>query len=352
MLRDRVARTIKENNLIKPNQHIVIGLSGGPDSVCLFHVLMSLKDSLNLTLYPVHINHQMREGAADRDQQYVEELCRSNGIHCTSHIIDCNQLASDLRLTSEEAGRKARYDAFYQKATEVASGISASTGMSMEDATKMVKIAVAHNANDQAETILFRILRGTGTDGLAGIPYSRDERGFTVIRPILDITREEIEAYCREHGLNPVIDHTNSESLYTRNKIRNDLIPQLEKTYNENLRDTLLRLGRIAAADKDYIWQETERLYKELVLLENYEVDASLAEHCVTMDRAKLADIHIAIRHRMMIKAFGEVGLDQNMSEERLAAADSIIEKKQGPKKVEFPQGHYIEVASGKVKFV
>ena len=189
MLAEKVRRTIEEHKLLNKNEHIVLGLSGGPDSVCLFHILLRLKDEYNLTIYPVHINHKFRPGAAERDQQYVEQLCSEKGIQCSTFEIDCNELAGRLGMTSEEAGRKARYDSFYQVAERIAESIasdSAKLDVNHRDeseyglaaARAQVKIAVAQNANDQAETILFRLLRGTGTDGLAGIAYEREERGF------------------------------------------------------------------------------------------------------------------------------------------------------------------------------
>ena len=143
--------------------HIVLGLSGGPDSVCLFSVLTELAGEMNLTLHPVHINHRFRPGAAEEDQTYVEELCRSNGLSCRSFVYDCPAMAREQKLTPEEAGRKARYEAFFKVAGEIhASGVPASK----------IAVAVAQNANDQCETILFRILRGTGTDGLSAVCHT------------------------------------------------------------------------------------------------------------------------------------------------------------------------------------
>ena len=167
--------------------------------MCLFHVLLSLQEELDLKLYPVHINHKFRPGAAERDQDYVENLCAEHGIRCTTVVRDCGKLAAELGMTDEEAGRKVRYDAFRSVAEEIAAGRDGESPVSPEH----IKIAVAQNANDQAETILFRLLRGTGPDGLAGIAYSRSEGRFRVIRPILDITRSEIENYCRDNGLDP-----------------------------------------------------------------------------------------------------------------------------------------------------
>ena len=221
----------------------------------------------------------------------------------------------------------------------------------------MYKRQVAHNTGDQAETILFRLLRGTGTDGLAGIAYERKERGFSVIRPILDVDRAAIEEYCERNRLDPVIDHTNSEAIYARNKIRLELIPMLESEYNENIKASLVRLGRIASEDKDYLWQQTEQAYREFAesvpagdaqgFMESVPVSAGM----IVMDREKLAAAHPAIRHRLIMKAFAQIGLEKDISEERIKSADAIISKKQGPKTVEFPHCYRLKVAKGKVMF-
>lgn len=327
---DKIRKTIEEKGLIAQGQHIVIGLSGGPDSVCLFNVLKNISKELGLTIHPVHVNHKFRPGAAERDQQYVEELCRKNGLECDSFVVDCNVLAAETGMTSEEAGRKARYDAFYEVAERIAKDVP----------RESIKIAVAQNANDQAETVLFRLLRGTGTDGLAGIAYEREERGYKVIRPILDIYRDEIESYCERNDLQPVIDHTNEESVYARNKIRNELIPYLEKEHNTNLKESLVRLARIASADKEYMWQQVEDFYKN---------HARQGDGEVFFDRDLFAKAHPAIRHRAILKAFAFIGLESDVSEERIKAADVIIEKKQGPKTVQFPRGYVLEVAKGYV---
>ena len=236
-------------------------------------------------------------------------------------------------------------------------------------------------------------VHGTGTDGLAGIAYERKERGFSVIRPILDVDRAAIEEYCENNGLDPVIDHTNSEAIYARNKIRLELIPMLESEYNENIKASLVRLGRIASEDKDYLWQQTELAYREFAesvpagdvqgfmerlqsgvcegsvknrqsgacdphmesvqpgvcnsSMENPPVSAGM----IVMDREKLAAAHPAIRHRLIMKAFAQIGLEKDISEERIKSADAIISKKQGPKTVQFPHCYRLKVEKGKVMF-
>ena len=161
-----VKALIQNEELLHEGMHVIVGLSGGPDSVCLFDLLCRLADDMRLRLYPVHVNHQFRPGAAEADQAFTEALCVERGWPCRSFVYDCARIAAEKNLTSEEAGRKARYEAF---------GIVAAELLRRGIAAQNVAIAIAQNANDQAETILFRILRGTGTDGLAGIAKKRYE---------------------------------------------------------------------------------------------------------------------------------------------------------------------------------
>ena len=354
MLIDTVRQTIREHDLIHKGDHIILGLSGGPDSTCLFHVLLRLAGEFALTIHPVHVNHLFRPGDAERDQAYAEAISAKAGLTCHSFTVDCNALAEELGMTSEEAGRKARYDAFVQVAEEVAQTPASKAGPApLNNGT--IRIAVAQNANDQAETILHRILRGTGTDGLSGIAYQRSERGIPVIRPLLDVPRKEIEQYCEDNGLNPVIDHTNQEPIYMRNRIRLQLLPELAR-YNENIVETLTRMGRIAAADREYLWQQTETAYHQLKKDAGEKGTSDAGEKAeaaapVILDRAGLAEQPDSIRHRIIAMAFGEIGLVSDISEERLRAADQIIMKKQAPKTVQFPKGYTLTVQRGEVRF-
>lgn len=345
MVAKTVRKTIEDHELIRQGEHIVIGLSGGPDSMCLFNVLMELREDMNIKIHPVHVNHKFRPGAAERDQEYVENLCMDRGLKCHSFVVDCIKLAEKENMTSEEAGRKARYDAFVDVACKVEEGLTEEE----RQAGIGVKIAVAQNADDQAETILFRILRGTGTDGLAGISYSRMEKDFMIIRPLLDVTRERIEAYCGENRLEPVIDHTNQETVYTRNKIRLELLPYIEKNFNSNIKQTVNRLGKIAAQDKDYMWKQAEESF---AALKEEPRLRSEVEKYIILDRKGIRALHKAVRHRVILKALGQIGLTQDITEERLEAADKVIETSKEPKKVEFPHGYCMEVTHKKVKFM
>ena len=304
-----VKALIQNEELLHEGMHVIIGLSGGPDSVCLFDLLCRLADDMRLQLYPVHVNHQFRPGAAEADQAFTEALCVERGWPCRSFVYDCARIAEEENLTSEEAGRKARYEAF---------GIVAAELLRRGIAAQNVAIAIAQNANDQAETILFRILRGTGTDGLAGIAKKRYEtvryddvevsekaRGaytqeqaqhsanegketgmreelcphddarhaaepvktaiarIAVVRPLLETQRAEIEQYLSERGMTACIDQTNAEPIYTRNQIRLELLPYLATRYNENIITALNRLGRIAQSDKAYLQETAARAFEE-----------------------------------------------------------------------------------------
>ena len=338
-MKQRVLETIKTHELLEDGTHIVLGLSGGPDSVCLFDVLLELSAVKNFRIHPVHVNHKFRPGDAERDQEYVEELCRQRGLTCRTFTVDCNALAREEGLTSEEAGRKARYDAFFETAQGIAQELTQgfaqgfAQGLAQELAgeleqhctqepsmpgTDKIAIAVAQNANDQAETILFRMLRGTGTDGLAGIAYKRYERGFAIVRPLLDVPRDEIEKYCEERNLSPRIDHTNNEAIYARNKIRLELLPMLREKFNPNIIETINRLGKNAAADKDYLAKQARDAYEEAL------EDADGRSCTVEVTTAKLDRMHKAVRMRVYNYLLADVGMEENLTEGQLEAIEKV----------------------------
>ena len=164
MKRHSIIDTIIDGGLITEGAHIIIGLSGGPDSLCLLHSLSQIADSMNLTLIPVHINHKLRP-EADEEEENVIRICDRLGLECESFEADCKGVADELRISTEEAGRQIRYDIFDEVASQVESG-----GVPRSK----IMIAVAHNADDQAETVLFRLIRGTAAHGLAGMPVVRN----------------------------------------------------------------------------------------------------------------------------------------------------------------------------------
>lgn len=243
---DRIAiDTVRRYSMIDYGDGVVVGVSGGPDSVALLHFLNWIAPRYNLKLHIAHVNHMIRGAGADEDERFVEELARSLGIPITVERVDVPRLARQLGITVEDAGRDARYGLYHKICVE--------RGFS--------RAAVAHHADDQAETVLMRILRGAGLRGLAGIPPVRKlGEHATVIRPFIEVSRAQIEHYCEKRGLATRTDPTNVDTQYFRNKVRCELLPLLEREYNSNIRAGLARLARLAAMDEQYIEDQAVRL--------------------------------------------------------------------------------------------
>ena len=209
----------RKNKLIEENDKIVVGFSGGPDSVFLVEMLVKLRENINFDMVLVHINHLLRGENSDGDEIFSLDYGKKKGLQVFSRKINITELGKDMGLTLEEAGRKARYDLFKE--------IFEKTGAN--------KIALAHNKDDQLETFMFRLIRGAGLEGLEGIVAKRD----IYIRPISEIYKKDIVEYLNENNISYRIDETNLENEFTRNSIRLDLIPFIEKRYNPKFKDKL-----------------------------------------------------------------------------------------------------------------
>lgn len=242
---DKVIKTIEKYNLIKNGDKIVVGVSGGPDSICLLHILNSLKDKYNIQLFVAHVNHLIRENAKI-DEEYVKNICEKLDIPIYIEHIDVLNIAKKEKISTEEAGRDARYK-FFDKVLQN---------------TNSNKIAIAHNSNDKAETIIMNILRGSGISGLKGIEAQRDDK---YIRPLIECSRTEIEEYCKENNLNPRHDESNDENIYNRNKIRNVVIPYIKNEFNNNIINTINRLSEVATEENEYINKIVEKEYNNIV---------------------------------------------------------------------------------------
>ncbi|MDY7874729.1 tRNA lysidine(34) synthetase TilS [Clostridioides difficile] len=279
MIFDKVLSTINKHNLIQKGDKIVLGLSGGPDSVCLLHVLNRLKKDFNLEIYAAHLNHQIRGIEAQKDALYVSKLCEDMGIIFFVKSINVPKYCENEGLSLEEGARKLRYEMFYE----------------IKDKIKANKIAIGHNLNDQAETVMMRIMRGTGLKGLKGIDYIRDN---CIIRPILDVERSEIEEYCEAYNLNPRIDKTNLENIYTRNKIRLDLLPYMKDNFNSNVIESIVRMSNSLKSDNDYIEKEAEAKFREVSnIKEKGFVEINLDDFVCLHDAIKVRVLRNSIKH-------------------------------------------------------
>ena len=246
-MKQKVIETIEKYNLIKSGDKIVLGVSEGPDSITMLDILKDLKETMNFEIYVVHVNHMIRGQDAINDQKYVENYCNKNNIEFYTKAIDVQEIAKSKKIGVEEAGRIARYEAFEEILKK----------------TNSNKIATAHNKNDKVETIIMHILRGSGVSGLKGISPIRDNK---FIKPLIECSREEIEKYCEINKLNPCIDKTNFENSYTRNKIRNIVIPYIKEQFNPNIVETIERLSEVISSEDEYISEITQKEYEKLLI--------------------------------------------------------------------------------------
>ena len=254
-MEEKVLQTIKKYNLIQNNDKIILAVSGGPDSIamlnCLFNLKIKLeeKENLRFQIYVAHVNHMIREEAKS-DETYVQELCDKLNIPFFSKSIDVKKIAHNNKMGIEETGRMERYNFFDEIMQELSGN----------------KIAIAHNKNDKIETIIMHLLRGTGLNGLIGLEPIKNNK---YIRPLLECSRQEIEEYCEKNNLNPKIDKTNFDNTYTRNKIRNIVIPYVKQEFNPNIIETLDRLSDLVKEEESYITKQVEKIYREICISES-----------------------------------------------------------------------------------
>jgi tRNA(Ile)-lysidine synthase len=231
---NQIRKTIQTHSMLEQGDHLVVAVSGGPDSVALLRVLALLTDEFRLSLTTAHLNHGLREEEADEEEAFVRRLSDGMGIACICNKTDIRTLAEGKRRSLEEIGREERYR-FLQETAENCGA---------------VKIAVGHHRDDQAETVLLHLLRGSGPKGLRGILPVRDGR---IIRPLLNVGRSDILAFLRREGLTYRSDSSNESPLFLRNRIRNELIPGLAANYNPRLIAGLCQTAGIIRREDDYL---------------------------------------------------------------------------------------------------
>ncbi len=221
-MENKILETIEKYSLLKNGESVIVALSGGADSVALLYALLGLGERLSLTIYACHINHLLRGDESFRDEMFVRELCEKNGVELFVRRCDIKKLAADRQIGSEECGRQIRYEYF----NELSKSLNA-------------KIATAHTATDSMETVIMNITRGSGIKGARGIPPKRGN----IIRPLISVSRYDTESYCRRNGIPYVDDSSNSERIYTRNKIRLDVVPVLREL-NPSVEQSFSRFSR------------------------------------------------------------------------------------------------------------
>ena len=241
----KVLDYVNKNKMLEHGDSVILGVSGGADSVCMLHLLNSIKEDLGIELTVVHVNHGIRGIEAEQDAEFVEHISKKLGVECKIFHIDIPAIAREKKMSEEEAGRIERYAVFESVAEEVGAN----------------KIAVAHNLNDNSETVLFNLFRGSGLKGMTGIPVKRGK----IIRPLLCLTRKEIEEYLEKHRLDYCIDSTNKETEYSRNKLRLEILPYIKEDINSKAEEHIVNTAEGLREVYDYIECQTNEAYEECV---------------------------------------------------------------------------------------
>ena len=324
MMIAKVKKFMDKHHMIREQDIVVAGVSGGADSVCLFLQLLEYKKIVPFTLAVVHVNHMIREDA-NADEEYVKNLCAGYEIPFHPYRIDIQKIAKENNFSTEEAGRIARYEAFEN---------------TIRIYGKKGKIAVAHNQNDNAETMLFHLFRGSKATGLSGILPVRDN----IIRPILCLDRTEIENYLTEQNISWCIDSTNAENTYTRNKIRNTMLPFAEKEICANATKHVAEAAEDMANLRDYLQEVTDRAY---------ELTVEKADDKVLIKKEAFLSLPEYIKGQLILRVLEELTPHRKDLESAHVEAIKNLFSKEGSKQIDLPYGltarcSYDEVILGK----
>lgn len=282
MLLERVKEYIKENRLIDKNERILVAFSGGLDSLALLLLLHALRHEFNLDLGACHVNHMLRDEAADDDEAFCREVCEKLDIPFYSVRTDVAAHAREKGMSLEAAGREVRYAFFKENMVN----------------HKYHKCATAHHLDDQVETVLLNLMRGCGLSGLTGMAPERGE----FIKPLLFLKKEELAEYVSSCGMKPREDESNRENIYQRNKVRNELVPYIRENFNSHFPDTLSRMASLLSSDEDFIESRVLEAEKEFLVYADHE-RATIGKEAF--------HLHKALLSRLLLKAIEGVKGDR-----------------------------------------
>ncbi|MBR4072440.1 MAG: tRNA lysidine(34) synthetase TilS [Clostridia bacterium] len=330
MIEKNVLQALACHNMLKGVKKITVALSGGADSVCLLHILLSLKDRLGIEVCAAHLNHCIRGAEAKRDEAFVNGLAKKWEVPIICERVDVPAAAEKQKISLELAARQIRYD-FLERVR--GDGV----------------IATAHNADDNLETMLFNLARGTALKGLCGIPPVRDK----VIRPLLYCTRQRIEQYCLDNGIEYVTDSTNLSDDYTRNKIRHNIVPELKKL-NPSLEEAVARTAKLLSADNDCLENITKKELEKRLFDDNKlsldgfaNLNQSIATRLLKLYCDCLGLKDISYRHIDLLYGVCINGGECCLPEKILVSRNKVLSvKEENLKKVRFK----VEIASSDSK--
>lgn len=326
---NKVLQTIKKYNLIENGDRLVLGVSGGPDSICMLSILNKIrndeKNKLQFEIVVAHINHMIRVEAKD-DEIFVKQFCEKINVPFYSKSIDIQKIANNNKVGTEEAGRNERYKFFDE----------------ILEKTHSNKIAIAHNKNDKVETMIMNILRGSGISGLKGIEPIKNNK---YIRPLIECERFEIEQYCKDNNIEARIDKTNFENVYTRNKIRNIIIPYIKKEFNPNIIQTMDRLSELVKEEDEFLEKLVQKIYKELLIEEKTKE--------IVLDLKKFNKEEKVIKSRLLLYTISRLlGTTKGIEKVHIEDVIVLIEKNIGNKYLTPNKNIKILVKNGKIYFI
>jgi tRNA(Ile)-lysidine synthase len=310
MIVDKIKETIKKHRMLSPGDRVLVAVSGGPDSVCLLRVLQTLAKKLDLTLQVAHLDHMFRGKESADEAQFVADLAKKLGIPATLAQIDVPAFCRERGLSAQEGAREVRYGFLRRVADE--------TGSS--------RIAVGHTAEDQAETFMMRLLRGAGTSGLSAIPPVRDN----IIRPLIDVTRKEVLEYLKKSEINYVTDPSNTKPVYTRNRVRLELMPVL-KRFNPRIVETLAAEANLLRDEDVAIERHCAALAESILVRE---------ENDLLIKRTEFNILPPAFKRRLLKKASDLAGVrSSGLSRDQIDEAVSFMAAARTGRTMDLPSG-------------
>ena len=280
-------RFILRHAMIENGETVIVAVSGGADSLALLYGLHALRTQLNCQLHVAHLNHCLRSDA-DVDAAFVQQHATHLELPCTIRRAEVPLLMKQWKLSVEASARRARYQFYEDVCTQI----------------RATKVALGHQRDDTAETVLMNLIRGSGTTGLKGIGPVRDVK---FIRPLAGFTRQQIEVFLTSMGLVPRQDSTNADTRYLRNRIRHELIPLLETDYNPNIKAGLSRTADVLGTESEYLDTVTQEAFEACRIQDLNEVETPIKSGSIVLDIAKLQQYHIAVQRRVLRQCFSEM---------------------------------------------
>ena len=304
MLLDKVKKTIDQYHLLNKGDRLIIGVSGGVDSMVLLHLLNACRQEFEISLVVAHVNHGLRPKEAEKEAEVVQREAERLGWPYEFGQFNVKEFQKMGGFSPQDGARRIRFHFFNSLLKKHGAN----------------KIALGHNADDQVETVLLRLIRGSGLKGLKGMLPVREGR---VIHPLLEVWREEIEPFAREMGIPYLVDSSNLKGHYLRNRIRLNLVPLIEREYQPNFKEILLRTSAILREENDYLEQEAKKAYQQIV---QEEKDA------ISFEFSQYQSLHEAIQWRVVQRILGGFYGEEGITEEAEGSDVRLIfEKLQQP---------------------